>query len=439
MKKAILLSLLATTLTLASYATGPILGPTSTCVGWTVQVTDVTTGGIWTSSNPSVATVTADVVPGTAKVYGVGAGYCTISYACSGSGTQTITFVVNPAPSITGPATVCDGQVVQYTGYPTGGQWVGTPSSIVKVDPYFTFSTTADAKFFSTGTVEIKYTIGGCYAVLAVTSNPSPCCIEGPAYVNCSCSCPKTFTCSSPGGTWSTSDASVAYVDASGVLHCSSTGCIDVIYTLPNGCSLKKSVTVTSSMPHLGSDISGDVNNNEGGSMQPEDHMGVNLYDAGGNLVASTLTNGSGHYSLSGVPDGMYTVKPVQAGYSSTSSAVNINAANPTATADFVKNVYAGSIAPGSAAVNTLSADADFNVYPNPTKGIMNINWKNQITGSANVMVTDITGRQVLNTVIEINSTGHTSFDLSALEGGLYMVSVKSNNIAYNGRLLIEK
>ena len=73
----------------------PILGATEVCPGSDITLTDATTGGIWSSSNDAVATITTDGV-----VTGVAAGQDTISYVVSGD-TVTQLITVNPTPDVT--------------------------------------------------------------------------------------------------------------------------------------------------------------------------------------------------------------------------------------------------------------------------------------------------------------------------------------------------
>ncbi|MFY7884789.1 MAG: Ig-like domain-containing protein, partial [Dolichospermum sp.] len=81
------------------------------CVGSTTLLTCATPNGVWSSSNPSVASIN----PTTGEVTGVSAGVVTITYTVTNVngcvGTSTKQFTVNPlpvVPAITGNTTVCD-------------------------------------------------------------------------------------------------------------------------------------------------------------------------------------------------------------------------------------------------------------------------------------------------------------------------------------------
>src|SRR5579871_2236757 len=89
-----------------------ITGSASVCQAGTTQLNDATAGGVWSSDNTAVATVS-----GTGLVTGVTAGSANIIYTytdgngCKNSVTQSMS--VNPAPTVTAtatPASICVGQ-----------------------------------------------------------------------------------------------------------------------------------------------------------------------------------------------------------------------------------------------------------------------------------------------------------------------------------------
>ena len=446
MKKNFLLILSLLTISLSSFAIGPITGATSTCVGvgWQQTLHDVTLGGTWSSSNPAIATVD----PSTGVVTGVSAGTCSITYSCTCGGSTpevtSITFTVTDAAHITGPTSVCDGSIQHYIGTPGGGNWAPGPGSICSDDGVFKFTSDDYVKFYSTGVATIRYNKGACYDVLTVNVDPSPFCVTGPSVVNCGCSCPKVYTCSTPGGTWSVSNTAIATISSTGVITCIGTGCVDVIYTV-GGCNARKTITITSHTPHIGSEITGIVAHSDGSSSPVgESNVIVDVLDAATNaLIASAPTTGTGGtYSLTDLPDGNYIVNPHQPGYTTVnSSAVTLSTANArVAGIDFIKNTSNGVIAPRTAGVRSVASSKDINIFPNPTSGIMNIKWDNLVNEDAQIVVTDVTGREVYSSVISINNNaGQTSVDVSSLVNGLYFVTIKSENISYNGRLQISK
>ena len=100
---------------------GAIAGPTTVCAGSTINLTDPTGGGVWSSSDPSKATVSAGGV-----VSGVASGGTVITYTvsnafCSNAASYPIS--VNQAPAVNAvasAATICAGQPVTLTSSVAG-------------------------------------------------------------------------------------------------------------------------------------------------------------------------------------------------------------------------------------------------------------------------------------------------------------------------------
>lgn len=137
---------------ISAYAIDPIIGSTSTCVGWVATLSNATPGGTWSSSNPSVATVSAS-----GSVTGMSIGSCTITYSV-GSAFVTSPFSVNAATAVTGPTSVCSGNNITLSGTPAGGAWTSGTPTVATVSP------SGVVTGVGSGVVNIYYTGGGCYA-----------------------------------------------------------------------------------------------------------------------------------------------------------------------------------------------------------------------------------------------------------------------------------
>jgi uncharacterized protein YjdB/RPA family protein len=229
-----------------------IFGSTSLCQGGTISLTDTTSGGSWSSSNTSVATVsTAGVVTG------VSAGTSTISYTISnacGAASATKIITVNPLPSaIAGSAGVCVGANTTLTDASAGGTWSSSSSSAT-VD-----SSTGIVAGVSAGSTTITYTLPtGCNVTKAVTVNPLPTAgtISGASSV-----CPSatiTLTDTLAVGTWSSSSISVATINSAGVVTGIASGTTTISYTITTGCGTASAIQVitVNPLPNAGS-ISG--------------------------------------------------------------------------------------------------------------------------------------------------------------------------------------
>jgi hypothetical protein len=107
--------------------TAPITGTTYICIGSTSTLSNAIPGGLWSSSNPSVATINAN----TGLVTSVSAGVTTITYKneCGGISTTTVSTPNLPTPTITTPVggtSVCPGNTVTLSapsGFGIRYQW----------------------------------------------------------------------------------------------------------------------------------------------------------------------------------------------------------------------------------------------------------------------------------------------------------------------------
>ncbi len=139
----------------------------SVCQGITETLTDVWSGGTWSSANPSVATVD----PATGMVTGVAGGVTTISYFI-GTCFATATVTVNPAPATITPSggiNLCFGATQTLSSATSGGNWSSSASITASVG-----STSGIVSGVSSGTATITYTAAGCYTTEDVTVNPLP-------------------------------------------------------------------------------------------------------------------------------------------------------------------------------------------------------------------------------------------------------------------------
>jgi len=223
----------------------PITGPHSMCFGQARTLSNIIPGGVWSSSNPAVASI--DPVTGVVTGMAVGlSAFCT--YTLSSGCYSVYSVSVNPLPSPpTGPAQVCENYTAIYGSPTPAGTWSSSLPSVGTIDP-----STGLFGGITPGTLTITYTLAsGCNAIKAVTVNGLPGSIGGLFQV-CEGSSVNMAT-TSTGGLWSTADPSVAYIDAAtGVLTGISAattgvggmGVTMVSYTLPTGCYRTANVTV---------------------------------------------------------------------------------------------------------------------------------------------------------------------------------------------------
>ncbi len=217
---------------------GTISGPTNVCVNAAILLTTTgSTGGTWVSGSTS-ATVNAFGL-----VTGVSAGSATIYYFVANTcGSSFATYNVNVSPAanagtIAGPSSVCKNSTVSLTtNGSTGGTWSTNNPAIAIVD--------ANGVVLGTGvgTATITYTVVSACATAsttaAVTVNPIPNAglVTGVSTLCAGLSTPFSSN-GSAGGTWSSSNPSVASVNAtSGVVTGVSAGNAIITYAVTTVC-----------------------------------------------------------------------------------------------------------------------------------------------------------------------------------------------------------
>ena len=214
---------------------GTISGATSVCVAATITLASTGTGGTWSSSDASIATINSSGV-----VTGNASGTAIISYAVTngcGTASSTYTIAVNPLPSagtISGTDTLCETTTTLLTSSGTGGMWSSSNVSVATIDA------TGLVTGVTSGTSTISYNVtnscGTSVATMSITIKPQPVssAISGPTVV-CE-SATINLTDASPGGVWNSSNTAVASVSATGILSGVTAGTTTITYSVTNSC-----------------------------------------------------------------------------------------------------------------------------------------------------------------------------------------------------------
>jgi uncharacterized protein YjdB len=211
-----------------------ISGFADVCTGLTIILTDATSGGSWSSSNPAIATIGS----GTGLVTGVSAGTVPVTYILATGCITTKIVTVQPLPlAITGVKQVCTGLTTSLTDAIVGGTWSSGSPAIAGI------GVTGIVTGTSAGTSNITYTVaGGCIVTTTVTVDPLPVAITGATGI---CAGATTILSdASTGGTWYSSNATVANIGTGGVITTVFAGTSGITYTLPTGCLTEVTVTV---------------------------------------------------------------------------------------------------------------------------------------------------------------------------------------------------
>ena len=218
-------------------APAAIMGGNKVCIGSDLALTHAETGGTWSSSTPTRATIDAT----TGVVTGISAGVTYITYQINSGCYKVLAMTVNAAPAaISGPSSICQGSIVAYTDATAGGTWSSTNTSVATVP-----STPGNVTGVGAGMTTISYivTATGCYATKDVTVNAQPTAIVGTNKLCIGSS--ETYTSTPVGGTWTSSLPGRASIDAaSGVATGLTAGAATLTYSMASGCYRTMAMTV---------------------------------------------------------------------------------------------------------------------------------------------------------------------------------------------------
>ncbi len=208
---------------------------TGVCVGSTLTLSSTPSGGTWSSSNPTIASINAS----TGEVTGGVSGIANITYTADGCvlvRPQTVHAI--PA-AISGFSVVCESASITITDPSPGGTWSATSGVSLAAA-----GTSATVTGVTAGTATVSYTsIYSCSVVKTVTVNANPGAITGLSTV-----CEGQLIAlgnSVGGGTWTSGNTARATIGAtSGVVTALSAGAVNITYTLPGGCTATTVITV---------------------------------------------------------------------------------------------------------------------------------------------------------------------------------------------------
>jgi uncharacterized protein YjdB len=384
---------------------------------------------------------------------------------CSAPMADSAIVVINPLPSaITGPTDICVASVVTLVDTSMGGTWSSSDITVADVG-----SASGDVNGIMAGTADITYTLAtGCFVTHAVTVNALPVVAPITGIVILCESNSAALSDATPGGAWSSADATIAIVDAlTGVVTGVSAGTATITYAVTDGLGCEGFATADQT-----------VNALPAAAIMPAGPYVTMCNGNPANLVATDIVGATYQWSMAGTPiagatnhsyiatmPGVYTLDMASGGCSWTLPSKTVLAA-PVAVISYNSTgnyLYTGTFStyqwflngtavPGATSsilfspesgaytvvvaditgctdtsdvynypttgVNTQVVVSSIKVYPNPATSVIYIDAPVKV--SVSVIAPD--GRLI------IRNTATNSIDVSTLANGVYMLQVYDEN-----------
>ena len=387
---------------------GKISGPSKICTGSTVTYTDTSLFGRWRSRPPMMGTIdsmtgafTANMVPGPAYIV----------FGNPGCNVVDTIMIYNLSP-VAGPTSVCIGSVNTYVDTSAGGTFSVSPTTLGTIDS-ITGAFTANPT--SGGVVNINYGVSSvCFVSETIeVIHVSPMSGSAPASI---CSGGEIGFSDAPvGGTWSLSPATLGTINAAGTFVAGSTqGQVMVTYTYIPGCFAVDTVTVDS-LPIV-APIAGPTK-----------------VDSIWSITLTNATTGGKWSSSNSAIAKVDSLTGVVTGMSAGVVTITYTVTNPSGCSTY--ETYQDTVI-NAAGVTMVSKNNLFQLYPNPSTGVVHIVASNISNGNITASITDVTGKVVFTKEMEnLSKSGNENIDISTLSQGVYIIKLQSGDAFYCGKI----
>ncbi len=303
------------------------------CIGETSSLTP-TTGGTWTSLNPTVASVTTS-----GAITALAEGLAVFKFVedvtlCSSKTDDALIVNGKPTTVLQGDSIICKGGSTQFTPS-SGGTWTSSDPSIA------TITNTGLATGVEVGNVTFYFTDDkGCQSenteIVRVSGSP----IAEITGLTAICIGAKTTLSPSAGGTWISSDPSVASVLSNGVVTAIAPGIVTFLFQeTATGCSAESTtgeLTINNcldpdfNVTYVDIPVPGDVSTND--LVTPGTTYGPNpsLTTKPTGSVETLVLGNDGQYTFTGNKVGVYVyevpvcVPPLTAGCATTTLTITV-------------------------------------------------------------------------------------------------------------------
>jgi hypothetical protein len=354
---------------------GAITGVATICPGATNTLTDTAAGGTWSTSDTSIlnidsAGIITGIVPGIATIYYTNTNSC-------GTAVDSVVVTVNPLPdagTITGLSVVCATATTLLGDTVPGGIWSSMDTAVATID-------TAGLVYgMAAGVTTVSYSVtnscGTAIDTMVVTVNPLP---DAGTITGTAIACPGSTTVladTASGGSWSSADATVATIGATGSVTAIAAGTSMIYYTTANSCgtAVDSILFTVSPLPSAGT-ITGITTVCAGASISLTDTVNSGTWSVSSSAVASINPMGI----VSGLAAGSDTVYYAVTNSCGTATDSAIITVNPLPDAGVITGTY--TVCPS--AITALADAAIGGAWSSATTSIATVSTAGVVTGMA--------------------------------------------------------
>lgn len=376
------------------------LGSDTLCVGSPLVLSDTAGNGVWSSLDPSLASV-----DNTGRVTSLGTGQARIRFSvtnrigCISADTVRVTILPHVAASdihISLPSICTGDSVVVHTTDPTLNaarfSWYADSAMTRLLDTGATFATppldVSTTYYVTAAGSNACANLPGQAAKTLVTVNAYP---VVPALTGASSLCAgagTTLRDATPGGTWNISPDSIATVDSAGQVTGKQSGQAQVTYQVSNaGCTTDTTLTLSVWPLPLVDSIAGTHPVCQGDTLRVQDSVRGGVWSTADQGIAQVDANGAVSALAAGTTSVLYTVYGQNGCAASTSTPVTVQGPPPVpSVTGSSPNVCGGRIAqlkaePGAAFLYRWYADG--NLLPGDSTDTVSVNQAGSYTAVA--------------------------------------------------------
>ena len=312
---------------------------------------------------------------------------------------------------ITGVTTLCAGATSTLSNATSGGGWLSGNTTVATIG-----SLTGVVTGVSAGSSVITYgTSVTSFTTATVTVLGAPSAILGGSSPCVGAS--ATLSDATPGGTWSSTNTSVATIGTSGIVTGVSGGATIISYTNSAGCAATTTLTINSGTPTA---IAGPSVVCVGTTITLSNGVSGGTWTSS-NTAKATIGATSGLVTGVAVGSSTITYKVVNAcGTGTVTSTVNVHAA--------------GTCSTSFANLPTISG-AELSVFPNPNAGSFMVNLLSDNVEMVHVTISNMVGSKVAEFVA--NSNHETEVRINQ-PSGIYILTATTERGSYVARIVIQ-